>query len=175
MVVIDVRTNNICRFIIFVTIVRNTYFGTKAKQKGEIIWRHWHNTNLHNQIFSQVEKALYPIQTYYIKFFLKCCYTSSHFLYLNLWHQKMLCLHTHLAQTLVWYRVWPNFGCQLWFASTFFSRRTNFLWISNMGCAQSIWVLIGRIMLVLLYLIYDLSLEKIIGTKYCLFHDMFYK
>jgi len=44
-----------------------------------------------------------------------------------------------------------------------------------MGCAQSIWVLIGRIMLILLYWIYDLSLEKIIGTKYYHFHDMFYK
>jgi hypothetical protein len=37
MIVIDVKTNNICRFIIFVTIVKNIYFGTKAKQKGEII------------------------------------------------------------------------------------------------------------------------------------------
>jgi hypothetical protein len=132
--VIDVRTNNICKFIIFVIIVRNTYFGTKAKQKGEIIWRHWHNTNLHNQIFSLVEKALQPIQTYYINSFKNCCCTSSHFLYLNLWHQKMLWLHTHLAQTLVWFkvlqprqkRVWANFGCQLWFASTIFSRRTTF-------------------------------------------------
>jgi hypothetical protein len=43
--------------MVFVTIVESTCF-TREKQEGNTTRGHWHNINLFNQMFSQVEKGM---------------------------------------------------------------------------------------------------------------------
>jgi hypothetical protein len=52
--------------MVFETIVGGTS-STKVARKGKTTCEHWCKTNLHNQIFSQVESGIYPLQIYKTK------------------------------------------------------------------------------------------------------------
>jgi hypothetical protein len=60
-IVTSTRCNNTLNFMFFIIIVGNTSF-TKAKREGNTTCRHYHKTNLRNQILSQVERAMYPLR-----------------------------------------------------------------------------------------------------------------
>jgi hypothetical protein len=108
---------------------------TKSEREGKITWRHCRNTNLHSQTFSQLEKAMYPLQMYRTKSPKNCCCASFSFLI------KVGCAPKN---TLIAHLKGPHlflFGYWLWlFSMTTFSATIHtFLWATNLGCAKSTW------------------------------------
>jgi hypothetical protein len=75
-------------------------------------------TNLRNQIFSQVERAMYPLQIYNTKSLMNCYYASI--FCKDLWHFKHAMI-THVIGLDYFF-----FDYCLWFPLAIFSTTTNF-------------------------------------------------
>jgi len=85
---------------------------------------HYHKTNLYNQIFSQVERAMYPLWIYNTKS-LRNCYYSSIFCK-DLWYLKMQWLHMQLALTTSSLIVDYDFPWQIFQQQPNFSKQPTF-------------------------------------------------
>jgi hypothetical protein len=106
------RCNNTLNFMTFVIIVKNI-FSTKAKGEGNTTCKHYHKTNLCNQIFSQVERAMYPLRIYNTKFL-----NYASIFWFVVFKNAMI---THAIGLDYFF-----FDCWLWFPLTNFSTTTKF-------------------------------------------------
>jgi len=134
------------------TIVGNISF-TNIKWEGQKC-----NTNLFNQILSQVGRDMHPLQVYKTKFSRNYCCAS-----LDFFKGFVALKYDVIAHPGGLDHLFPNYW--LWFitTATSFSTMANFLWATNFGCVDSTWVLMGVIPLILPYLIKVFSYNRMLA------------